>query len=154
MLYKLITGLHAALVATSLFTAALTTSAHAEENSMFKSEDQAFAIFLLLKAERAWLDLAVPERFAYLEVEIQPILDAHAGVDMKFWDTEHFNARISDVLLFETQSLGQYQSVVEKLRETLFWDHYFQVVDILPGIENAYATYYEQAPVGQRDQPR
>jgi hypothetical protein len=32
--------------------------------------------------------------------------------------------------------------VVEALRETPFWDRYFRVVEILVGVENAYATNY------------
>lgn len=121
------------------------------DQDTFRSQDQAYSVFLLLKANRSWLDLAVPERFNFLGQEIQPILDAHPTVTMKFWDTEHFNARVSDVLLLETQRLAQYQSVVEKLRETRFWDDYFQVLEILPGIENAYADYYEQDAMGSRE---
>ncbi|MGL5928858.1 MAG: darcynin family protein [Dermatophilaceae bacterium] len=29
-----------------------------------------------------------------------------------------------------------------------FWSTYFEVVEILPAIENAYATHYEEAPYG------
>ena len=126
-----------------------TVPASAQESS-FRSQDSSYSIFLLLKTGRSWLDLSVPERFKYLETSIQPILDDHPEVKMTFWDTEHFNARVSDVLLFETQNLGQYQSVIEKLRESRFWDDYFQVLEILPGIENAYAEYYEQEAVGQK----
>jgi hypothetical protein len=32
--------------------------------------------------------------------------------------------------------------VVEDLRETPLWDRYFQIVDILPGVEDAYAENY------------
>lgn len=35
--------------------------------------------------------------------------------------------------------------VVERLRETRFWDHHFEVLDILPAVEIAYATNYQQA---------
>jgi hypothetical protein len=34
--------------------------------------------------------------------------------------------------------------VVEALRETPFWDRYFDIVEILPGVENAYAKNYDR----------
>ena len=41
----------------------------------------------------------------------------------------------------------RYQSLVEHLRETPFRDHCFEVHDILPGLENAYADHYDVAPI-------
>ncbi|WP_222103452.1 darcynin family protein [Chitinimonas sp. BJB300] len=35
--------------------------------------------------------------------------------------------------------------MVEALRETPFWDRYFSIVEMLPGVENAYATNYAEA---------
>jgi hypothetical protein len=39
--------------------------------------------------------------------------------------------------------------IIEKLRETPFWDTYFEVVQIIPSVENAYADAYNQKPVGE-----
>ncbi|MDQ0771765.1 hypothetical protein QF026_000231 [Streptomyces aurantiacus] len=33
--------------------------------------------------------------------------------------------------------------VIEALRETPFWDHYFEIVEILVGVENGYAKHYD-----------
>jgi hypothetical protein len=38
---------------------------------------------------------------------------------------------------------------VEELRETLFWGHYFEVVQILACIEDAYALHYHADPISQ-----
>jgi hypothetical protein len=38
-----------------------------------------------------------------------------------------------------------FELVVEALRETPFWDHCFDVVDILVGVENGYAKHYGTA---------
>ncbi len=65
------------------------------------------------------------------------------------FDTEGFNSRVSDDIVWETKDLEQYQLVVEKLRECKFWRTYFEVVEILPGIENAYADNYDVQPCGQ-----
>ena len=114
--------------------------------SQLQSEDRAYSIFILVKTTPAWLALSPPERFAFLGEEVQPILAAHPDVTMRFWDTEHFNARVTDVVLFETQNLRSYSMVIEKLRETRFWGPYFDVVEVLPGIENAYADAYDVEP--------
>lgn len=114
--------------------------------SQLQSEDGAYSIFILVKTTPAWLALSPPERFTFLGEEVQPILAAHPDVTMRFWDTEHFNARVTDVILFETQTLRSYAMVVEKLRETRFWGPYFDVVEVLPGIENAYANAYDVEP--------
>jgi hypothetical protein len=37
--------------------------------------------------------------------------------------------------------------VVEDLRETPFWDRFFEIVEILPGVENAYADNYGRAAI-------
>ena len=127
---------------------AAAAAADKETAPVLQSEASAYSIFLLVRATPAWLALSPEERFGFLEEEIQGRLEDHPAVSLRFWDVEHFSARVSDVLLFETQDLSQYRSLVEGIRETLFWDHYFEVLEILPGIENAYAEHYEVAPFG------
>ena len=112
-------------------------------------QQNTYSIFMLVKTTNAWLELPPEERFAFLDTEIDPILEAHSQVKMRFYDTEGFNSRVSDVIIWETTDLEQYQSVVEKLRESEFWGTYFEVVEILPGIENAYARNYDIEPYGQ-----
>ena len=137
-----------ALLATLFAGLAAPTADATEPNPVLRSEDAAYSIFLLVRATPAWLALAPEARFAFLEEEIQGRLEAHPGVALRFWDVEHMSARVSDVLLFETQDLAQYRSLIEGIRETLFWDHYFEVLEILPGIENGYAEHYEVEPFG------
>jgi hypothetical protein len=40
-----------------------------------------------------------------------------------------------------------YQFLIEELRETRFWGTYFEIVEIVPAIENAYALYYAVEPI-------
>lgn len=122
--------------------------ATAEERAPLESEASAYSIFMLVQARAEWLALEPKQRFAFLDKEIQGRLEKHPGVQLRFWDVEHLNARVSDVLLFETQDLRQYQSLIEGIRETKFWGHYFDVLEILPGIENAYAQHYDVEPYG------
>ena len=115
-----------------------------EDAEALRSQDSAYSVFLLIKATPAWLALSPDARFGWLDKTVQPILAEHPEVSMRFWDVEHFSARASDVILFETARLDRYMSLVEALRETRFWDAYFLVLDVLPGIENAYAEAYDR----------
>ncbi|MFI5782402.1 darcynin family protein [Nocardia sp. NPDC051570] len=99
--------------------------------------------FMLVKTLPAWLSLTVEERFRAFETEILPaVRDKVEGVRSRFFDTEFYSARVTDIWVWEARDHHSYQLVVEALRETPFWDHYFEVVDLLVGVENAYATNY------------
>ncbi|TAD90760.1 MAG: darcynin [Alphaproteobacteria bacterium] len=107
-----------------------------------------FTIFMLVRTLPTWLLLRPEQRFDFLRNEINPILARHPKVAMRFFDCEAYNARVSDVIVWETASLEQYQSLVEHLRESRFWGTYFDIVEILPSLENAYAAHYNVSPVG------
>jgi hypothetical protein len=105
-----------------------------------------FTIFMLVKTTNTWLKLNPQERFDFLDKTIQPILKAHPSVKMRFYDSEAFSGRASDVIVWETSDLRSYQHLVEQLRESVFWGTYFDVLDIIPSIENAYAEMYDVKP--------
>jgi hypothetical protein len=109
-----------------------------------------FTVFMHVKTTQAWLALSPERRFAFLGETIEPILGKHRAVRMRFFDTEFYSAEVTDVIVWETKDLAQYQSIIEALRETPFWGQYFEVVSILPGVENAYADAYDREPVGRR----
>jgi hypothetical protein len=102
-----------------------------------------FTYFMLIKTTPTWLAFSPEQRFGFLGDTIAPILGKHAEVTMRFFDSEAFHGRYSDVVLWETADPLAYQALVEDLRETPFWDTYFEVVDIVPAIENAYARHYD-----------
>jgi hypothetical protein len=95
-------------------------------------------IFMLVKSTRRWLDLPTVERMRFLKEQMGPILAARPEVTLRYFDAEAFTARASDVLLWETADLSAWQWVCDHLRESLFWDHYFEVIDILPSLEANY----------------
>jgi hypothetical protein len=101
---------------------------------------------MLIKTTQEWLSLSPESRFAFLDNDINPILKKYPEVRMRFFDTEGFNSRVTDVIVWETQDLEKYQAVVETLRESKFWGSYFDIVEILPGIENGYAKHYDVKP--------
>jgi hypothetical protein len=113
-------------------------------------ETATFTIFMQVKTTSAWLALSPERRFAFLGDTIEPILAQHRSVRMRFFDTEFYAADVTDVIVWETNNLAEYQAIVEALRETPFWGEYFEVVSILPGVENAYADAYDRPAVGQQ----
>jgi hypothetical protein len=102
--------------------------------------------FMLVKTTNIWLRLSPKERFQFLETTIYPILKKHPAVKMRFFDSEAFSGRYTDVLMWEAD-VKDYQFLVEELRETLFWGAYFEIIEIVPAIENAYALYYDVDPI-------
>ncbi len=101
---------------------------------------------MLVKTTRAWLDMTIDERFKVLGAEFEPILRKHRDkVALRFYDVEFYTARVTDLWVWDAVDHHAYELLVEDLRETKFWDFYFDVVEILPGVENAYARNYGRA---------
>ncbi|MCU7726243.1 darcynin [Actinoplanes sp. KI2] len=96
--------------------------------------------FILVKTTRAWLEMSIPQRIAAFETNVLPTVREKAkDVRSRFYDTEFYTARVTDVWVWEARDHEAFQLVIEALRETPFWDHYFEVVEILVGVENGYA---------------
>ena len=55
---------------------------------------------------------------------------------------------MTDLWVWEAADHHAYELVVEALRETAFWDRWFTIVEIIPAVENAYATNYGQDAAG------
>jgi hypothetical protein len=106
------------------------------------------SVFMLVKTTPEWLGFSVDERFQLMRTQLEPILRKYQEqVSMRFFDIEFYSARVTDLWMWEASSHHAYEMLIEELRETPFWDRYFSVVEILPGVENAYANNYRQAPL-------
>jgi hypothetical protein len=107
-------------------------------------------IFWLVKATPAWLALppkGAGGRFAFVESTLKPIVGKHPGAQLRFFDAEAYTSVCSDVMMWQVTQRADYEALVEDLRETPFWDHYFQVQHIVPAVEDGYAEHYEQERV-------
>ncbi|MFC8306964.1 darcynin family protein [Streptomyces olivaceus] len=99
--------------------------------------------FMLVKTTPEWLAMTVEERVRAFTTEVVPVVEAGTtGVRSRFYDTEFYSARVTDVWVWEAEDHRAYQLLVDALRETPFWDRYFEVVDLLVGTENGYARTY------------
>ncbi len=103
-----------------------------------KNDPDTFFIFMLVKSTRHWLDMAAEKRLTFLRDEIMPILAMRPEVRMRYFDVEAFSAHTSDLMLWETRDLSAWQWICDHLRESLFWDHYFEIKEILPSFEANY----------------
>jgi hypothetical protein len=110
------------------------------------NSDPALTVFMLVKTSPEWLGFPVEHRFKLLREQFTPILRKHAeDVRLRFFDVEFYSTRVTDIWLWDARSHHAYELLVEDLRETPFWDRYFDIVEILTGVENAYAKNYDQA---------
>ncbi len=113
-----------------------------------KNQPAALTVFMLVKTMPEWLGFSVEERFRLLGEHVEPIVQRFRDtVRLRFYDVEFYSARVTDLWIWEATSHTDYELLVEALRETPFWDRYFAIVEILPGVENAYARNYGRAPL-------
>lgn len=117
-------------------------------NESADREAPALTVFMLVKTTLEWLGFSIDERFRQLAEHVQPILRKHQDkVRLRFYDVEFYAARVTDVWVWDAIDHHAYELLVEDLRETPFWDRYFSIVEILPGVENAYAKNYGRQAV-------
>ncbi len=118
------------------------------EQSSPPSFDPAVTVFMLVKTMPEWLGFTIDHRFELLSEHIEPILKKYKdNIRLRFYDVEFYATRVTDIWVWEARDHHAYQLLVEDLRETAFWDRYFQIVEILVGVENAYAKNYGRAPI-------
>jgi hypothetical protein len=104
--------------------------------------------FMLVKTLPVWLAMPPAERFAALRRDVEPLLAKYAAeIRLRLYDAEFYATRVTDVWVWEARTHKAFQLLVEDLRETPFWDRYFQIVEILTGVEHAYARNYNERPL-------
>lgn len=107
--------------------------------------EPAVTVFMLVKTSPEWLGFTIDRRFELLREQFTPILKKHAAsVALRFFDVEFYSTRVTDLWMWDARDHHAWQLLVEDLRETAFWDRYFEIVEILTGVENAYAKNYDR----------
>ena len=121
---------------------------HAKDASDSAALPAALTVFMLVKTRPEWLELPEAERSGVLREHVEPILRKYRGqVSLRLYDTEFYSSVVTDVWMWDATSHQAYEQVVEALRETPFWDRLFDIVEILPGVENAYGKREQRAPL-------
>lgn len=102
-----------------------------------------YVFLVLLRATPQWLSLSRQQRRALTDQHLKPILQAHAGqLTMRYFDAEAFTAQCSDVMMTETQDPRHHYFFMEQMRDSpLLNVPYFDVVQVIPTIEDGYQAY-------------
>jgi hypothetical protein len=119
-----------------------------KQNQATEQREIVLTAFMLVKSMPEWLGFTSEERFRLLATHIEPVLKKHhPKVTLRLYDLEFYSARVTDLWVGETTEHLAYELLVEDLRETPFWARYFQIVEILPGVENTYAKNSKRGPL-------
>jgi hypothetical protein len=94
-------------------------------------------IIILLKATDNWVKQSTGKHDLFLNEEIKPIVDKMSKrIHVRFFNSQSFNAHISNYLIIETNSLHDYQDFFYALQETKVFGEYFSPQEIIMGEEN------------------
>lgn len=94
-------------------------------------------IFMLIRSTPDWLRLPRQERAVIAEAALSTL-----GSRIRHFDAEAFSARATDVVMFETHDLADFHADVERLRDAaLFTVPYFEIVEIIPTIEDGFRRF-------------
>ncbi|VWD60170.1 hypothetical protein BLA50215_07242 [Burkholderia lata] len=97
-------------------------------------------LFIHVKRRSEWLGFPVRERLQPLRDYIAPIRKTHGErVSLHFYDTAFYSARVTDGRIRDAHDHHACERVIDTLRETPFRDRCFDIVENLPGVENALA---------------
>ncbi|MCB0191679.1 MAG: Darcynin 1 [Anaerolineae bacterium] len=97
---------------------------------------QTVTFFVHMNASRAWLTLSHAERSDFAAKALAPLLEKYPNITLRFYDTEAFTTKCSDIAVFETNSIPDFYGLMDSIRDSqLFTVPYFEFVDIIPAIE-------------------
>jgi hypothetical protein len=101
-----------------------------------------YVVIVSLTALPSWLRLSREARADVIATEVEPAMAAHSECRIRWIDAESMTALCSDVMLVETTNLRGWSHLWERLRDSrLFAEPYFELVSIVPGIEDGYVDY-------------
>lgn len=94
-----------------------------------------YVAFLFLTATPDWLVLTEQERDRVVAEELQPALAHHRdAVRIRYYDTEAYSARASDVVMLEFDTPGAHAKLIDELRSSpIFSKPYFILEELLVG---------------------
>ncbi|MFD3247268.1 darcynin family protein [Rahnella aquatilis] len=98
-------------------------------------------VFVLLKTTREWLRLERSERNRIADTVLSTVLPDNK-VTLRMFDAEAFTTKCTDVAMFEAEDMESFYFAIERLRDSeLITKPYFEMVDIIPSIENGYKAF-------------
>ena len=105
-----------------------------------------YQILLLLKATSKWLGLSKAYRDKIFTDVVYPLfLQFTNELKIQLFNAEAFHATVSDVIIIETESAESYYSFLQQLKSSrIFSEEYFELQDIIAGVENGFRKFNEE----------
>lgn len=112
---------------------------------MSDTKPQSF-IFILLRTLPVWLALARTERAKIADAAFAECLKACPDFSFRYFDAEAFSGTCTDIMMVPVRDMTSHAFALEALRDSpLFSVPYFEIVDIIPTLEDGYRAYETSA---------
>ncbi len=108
-----------------------------------------FTFFMLLKALPAWRALSRGAREALQDDTLTAVYERFPSTRLRYYDAAAFHGRCTDLVVWETTDLPEYYLAVESVRDSAFFrDLYFETLDIIPSVPDAWREADWNASLG------
>lgn len=102
-------------------------------------------VFVLLKTTTSWLRLSRDERNSIADEVLSNVI-VNNDVTLRMFDAEAFTTRCTDVAMFQAKDIQSFYFAIERLRDSvLITEPYFEMIEIIPTIEDGFKIFEEQA---------
>ncbi len=102
-------------------------------------------VLLMLKATPKWWVMSKEYRLNMFKNFFYPILSNYTdSIQINVFNAEAFHSKVSDFIVLETTELDKYYEFLQDLKASkLFAREYFELQDIIMGVENGFKEFYE-----------
>lgn len=106
-----------------------------------------YQVLLLLKATTKWMGLSKVYRDKVFTDVVYPLFMHYTNdLQIKVFSTEAFHASVSDVINIETENIEEYYRFLQQLKSSrIFSEEYFELHDVIVGMENGFKKFNEDA---------
>jgi hypothetical protein len=105
-----------------------------------------YQVLLLLKATAKWLGLSKTYREKiYTDIMFPLFISFKTDLKIQLFNAEAFHSGVSDVITIETENLEIYYHFLRQLKGSrIFSEEYFELRDIVVGMENGFRRFNEE----------
>ena len=106
-----------------------------------------YQVLLLIKATPKWLGLSKTYRERIFNDVLFPLFIEYTNqLHIKLINAEAFHSSVSDIINIETESLERYYIFLQQLKSSrVFSEEYFELQDVIVGIENGFRKFNEES---------
>ena len=105
-----------------------------------------YTFFVHMNATRQWLAMPREARNDFSRDTLGEIYGRYPSINVRYYDAEAFSTSCSDIVVYESYVIRDYYFMMDELRDSpVFTVPYFEVVDIIPAIEDGYVEFDEAA---------